>query len=53
MWREYHEGADPEHDKVVRRRFGPKCEKPCRRPEIIECARWKCQEANCCQAEPR
>lgn len=50
-WRVYHEGVDPEHDKIVRRRFGPKFARPCKRPTVIECAMPECQYANECQAD--
>ena len=37
--------------KIVRRRFGPSFEKPCRNPDVVECAELKCQVANeCCYA---
>jgi hypothetical protein len=50
-WRLYVEGADPELDKIVWRRFGRDHDKPCRRPEMLTCAMWKCQRANQCQHE--
>lgn len=49
-WRRYFEGADPERDVIVRRRFGPAHDRPCNRPEVITCARWQCQKANRCQS---
>jgi hypothetical protein len=46
----------PEHDaawidEVVQRRFGRDHEKPCRRPDVLTCAKWNCQSAGACQAE--
>ena len=35
---------------IVLRRFGPRFEKQCKRPAVVECALCECQEANCCQA---
>lgn len=49
-WRVYHPGADPEHDKIVRRRFGRDHKRRCNRPEILTCAMPECQYANKCQA---
>ncbi len=35
--------------EICWRRFGPKFEKPCGNPEVIECAMWECQERNRCK----
>ena len=38
--------------EITSRRFGPKFEKPCKIPTMIECALWVCQVADCCRAHP-
>lgn len=35
--------------ELVKRRFGPGFEKPCKRHNVVSCARWQCQQANECQ----
>ena len=49
-WVEYHPGADPELDKIVRRRFGRDHDRPCNRPDVLTCAKAECQYADACQA---
>lgn len=36
-------------DDIALRRFGRDHERPCKRPEILTCARSQCQQANACQ----
>ena len=48
-WQLHHEGADPELDKVIARRFGPDHDLPCERREMITCAMWECQIRNRCR----
>jgi hypothetical protein len=50
-WRLYKSGLDPELDQIVRRRFGPRFERPCSKATTIECALPKCQYANMCMTE--
>lgn len=38
-----------ETSEIVSRRFGPKFERKCERPEVIECALWECQSVGFCQ----
>ena len=52
-WKIYVEGRDPEQDKIVSRRFGPGYDKPCRNPNMIECAMPECQYANRCRLLPQ
>ncbi len=34
---------------IVSRRFGPRFERKCERPETVECALWECQSVGFCQ----
>lgn len=34
---------------IIKRRFGPEHEKPCKNPSTATCALWECQKANECQ----
>jgi hypothetical protein len=47
-WSVHHPGVDPKLDKIVARRFGLWHKKPCRRPDMLTCALWECQERNKC-----
>ena len=38
-----------EEREIAQRRFGSRHDKPCRRPTILTCALWDCQQANECQ----
>lgn len=35
--------------EIVARRFGLDHDKPCKRPDVITCAQWRCQMANECR----
>ncbi|MGY4622000.1 hypothetical protein ACVWZ4_007227 [Bradyrhizobium sp. USDA 4472] len=52
-WSVYIRGKDPELDKIVSRRFGSRHEKPCNNPNVLTCAVWECQKADCCQRWPQ
>lgn len=43
--------AATETNEVISRRFGRDHEKPCKRPNVLTCAMWKCQSAGECQAD--
>lgn len=47
-WKLHVPGVDPQLDEIIARRFGPGWPRPCKRPEIIECALWICQVQNEC-----
>ena len=36
-------------NEVLARRFGPKFERPCANPQMIECADWECQSRGRCK----
>lgn len=52
-WSIHHEGADPELDEIVKRRFGSRHTKACSDPSTLTCALWDCQLANSCRAHTR
>lgn len=39
--------------EITSRRFGHAFERPCQRPEIVECAMWECQVASICRYDYR
>lgn len=51
MWHVHHPGQDPKLDKIIALRFGSEHAKPCKKPDMLTCAKWECQKANCCQAD--
>lgn len=51
-WKVHIPGADPKMDELVSRRFGPGFPKPCKRPNMIECALSLCQWNNECAYIP-
>jgi hypothetical protein len=36
-------------DEIMWRRFGSEHDKPCKRPTVLTCAMWECQQANECR----
>lgn len=53
MWQVYTPGLDPEHDKIVSRRFGRDHKKKCNDPNVLTCAMSECQNANKCRKASR
>jgi hypothetical protein len=42
--------AAKQASEIVNRRFGRDHDKPCKRPEVLTCAQWECQQAGECQS---